>query len=108
MVEKYLKTLGRDSIYSQIRATACSSDVDSALLKDALDLAMMQFGRGVIRTVGEEIDRLEVELKRMVPGLVYVDLETDKGRSELSAIGTLDRALESAAPAPEELPAKDF
>lgn len=39
-------------------------------------------GRGVIRTVGEEIDRLESELKAMVPGLVYVDLETDKGRAE--------------------------
>lgn len=36
----------------------------------------------MIRTVGEEIDRLEGELKALVPGLVYVDLETDKGRAE--------------------------
>ena len=42
----------------------------------------MRAGRGVIRTVGEEIDRLEGELKALVPGLVYVDLETDKGRAE--------------------------
>lgn len=47
-------------------------------------------GRGVIGTVGGEIDRLEAELKEMVPGLVYVDLETDKGKME-----QLERALAS-------------
>lgn len=33
----------------------------------------------MIRQVGEEIDRIEGELKVLVPGLVYVDLETDRG-----------------------------
>lgn len=28
----------------------------------------MDFGKGVIRTVGSEIDRLESELKELVPG----------------------------------------
>lgn len=51
------------------------------VLEDALEMAMRDFGRGVIRTVGEEIDRLEMELKALVPGLVYVDLETDRGKS---------------------------
>ena len=47
---------------------------------------MMEFGRGVIRTCGEEIDRLEMELKSLNPGLVYVDLETDRGRSDMSPL----------------------
>lgn len=55
------------------------------VLQDAMDLAMMEFGRGVIRTVGEEIDRLEAELKLLCPGLKYVDLETDRGRVENAA-----------------------
>ena len=38
-------------------------------------------GKGVIRTVGSEIDRLEGELRELAPGLSYVDLETDKGSS---------------------------
>jgi zinc transporter 9 len=87
VVNKYLGSLGRDSLYGQIRTAACSttpggSTVDDETLRNAMDLAMMEFGRGVIRTVGEEIDRLETELRDLVPGLVYVDLETDKGRTE--------------------------
>jgi zinc transporter 9 len=84
IMHKYLNSLGRESLYSQIRASACSldSEMDPGVLSNAMDLAMMEVGRGVIRTVGEEIDRLEAELKAMVPGLVYVDLETDRGRAE--------------------------
>ena len=87
VVHAYLGSLKRDSLYAQIRSAAChapSPDVGSErdTLQDAMDLAMMEFGRGVIRTVGEEIDRLEVELKALCPGLAYVDLETDRGRTE--------------------------
>lgn len=61
-------------------------------------------GRGVIRTVGEEIDRLEGELKAMVPGLVYVDLETDKGRAEkgTGVAVVLDNAEGGPWPAPAQ------
>ena len=89
IVEKYLEALPRDSIYAQIRETACqlpSNDLDDDALRNAMDLTMMNFGRGVIRTVGEEIDRLEVELKELCPGLAYVDLETDRGRVEMSSL----------------------
>lgn len=71
MVRKYLASLGRDSLYGQIREAACSPPgVGADTLRDAMDASMMEFGRGVIRTVGEEIDRLEEELKDMVPGWV--------------------------------------
>jgi hypothetical protein len=38
-------------------------------------------GVGVIRTVGSEIDRIEGELKRLVPGLQYVDLVRGPARA---------------------------
>lgn len=86
VVHKYLGSLRRDSLYSKIRSAACAvPGAKEETLEDALDLAMMEFGRGVIRTVGEEIDRLEEELKRICPGLEYVDLETDRGRTESAA-----------------------
>jgi len=68
VVHRYLESLGRDSLYGQIRELACSPPgvKDSAALRDAMDMALMEFGRGVIRTVGEEIDRLEEELKALV------------------------------------------
>eukprot|EP00887_Chlorella_sp_A99_P004011 scaffold11.g4011.t1 len=79
VVDKYLEGLGRDSVYAQLRSAACRIDIDQAVMQDAMDYAMRDFGRGVIRTVGEEIDRIEMELKALVPGLEYVDLETDRG-----------------------------
>jgi zinc transporter 9 len=90
VVSKYLGSLGRNSLYNQIRTAACTTAPDDETLRNAMDLAMMEFGRGVIRTVGEEIDRLEKELAAIVPGLYYVDLETDKGRTESSSSGNLE------------------
>lgn len=42
--------------------------------------------------MGSEIDRLEGELRQKVPGLVYVDLETDKGAEKRrdSLLGSAD------------------
>lgn len=87
IVHKYMSS-NSSKVYDQLRAAACISpnDVNDNTLRDALDLAMMEFGRGVIRTVGEEIDRLEIELRSICPGLDYVDLETDRGRMESSAV----------------------
>ncbi|KAL4421651.1 hypothetical protein ABPG75_010942 [Micractinium tetrahymenae] len=95
VVQKYLAGQGRDSLYRQIRKAACevpAGAVPQATLEDAIDLAMMEFGKGVIRTVGSEIDRLEGELREKVPGLVYVDLETDKGAEKRrdSLLGSAD------------------
>lgn len=87
IVSKYLKMRVRKedskpSLYSKIQS-ACmppGAGPESDALQNAMDLAMFEVGRGVIRTMGEEVDRLEEELKSMVPGLAYVDLETDRGR----------------------------
>lgn len=55
----------------------------------------------MIRTVGEEIDRLETEMKALVPGLVFVDLETDKGRLGVERL-TKEEAAAMAARAQQE------
>ncbi len=58
---------------------ACAAPGDeNAMLRDAMDMTLMEFGRGVISTVGAEIDRLEIELTDICPGLLYVDLETER------------------------------
>ena len=59
MVQKYLGTLGRDSVYRQIRSAACRTPGDggedaggadaaaaasATVMEDAIDLAMMDFG----------------------------------------------------------------
>lgn len=78
IVHKYLESLSRDELYQDIRTSACEMPGEGKTLQDALDMAMMEFGRGVISTVGEEIDRLEAELRKICPGLLYVDLETER------------------------------
>lgn len=116
VVQKYLATRGRETLYRQLRAAACGSvpinagpveagaaASDLLVRQDAIDYAMMDFGKGVIRTVGTEIDRLEGELRTLVPGLRYVDLETDKGAAargtDGSVMGSMDGGGEAAAAA---------
>lgn len=88
IVEKFLAAQGRSSVYKQLKTTMCTVGMEPDVLENATDMAMMEFGKGVIRTVGEEIDRLENEMKALVPGLRYVDLETDKGRAGRSYWGS--------------------
>ena len=47
---------------------ACGSECNAMRLGVKMFLCPPA-GRGVIRTVGEEIDRLETEMKALVPGL---------------------------------------
>ena len=44
VVQKYLGGLGRDSVYRQIRAAACTLDLPQEVMQDAIDTAMMEFG----------------------------------------------------------------
>jgi len=81
IVQKYLESLAKDELYSEIKSAACFlPSEENDVLKEALDAAMTEFGRGVISTVGAEIDRLEGELQSICPGLIYVDLETERGK----------------------------
>lgn len=79
IVHRFLESLSREELYKDIMEAACA-DVgeEKDMLRDAMDMALIEFGRGIISTVGEEIDRLEAELTKICPGLMYVDLETER------------------------------
>jgi solute carrier family 30 (zinc transporter), member 9 len=79
IVHRYLESLSREEIYKDIMEAACAAPGnENEMLRDAMDMALIEFGRGIISTVGEEIDRLEAELTKICPGLMYVDLETER------------------------------
>lgn len=84
IVKRYLERNGRQPILDAF-GEAIERGQNERTSPVPEEEALETFGRGVIRTVGEEIDRLEGELKRLVPGLVYVDLETDKGKVPLDS-----------------------
>jgi len=44
---------------------------------EKLQSYLLKYGDGVIDQLGREVDRIEDEIKIMVPEAVYVDLETD-------------------------------
>jgi solute carrier family 30 (zinc transporter), member 9 len=98
VVKKYLAGMGRQTAYEEIEklaqlASNSMSVEQKRQAQAAMDGKMFEFGRGVITTIGGEIDRLEIELKGLVPGLVYCDLETDKGRAEEVVMSSLDLDL---------------
>lgn len=101
IVSKYLKMRAKNdghkpSLYAAIQSACLPPDMnpDADALQNAMDLALFEVGRGVIRTMGEEVDRLEEELKHMVPGLVYVDLETDRGRIGEESMRCIIKSIE--------------
>jgi zinc transporter 9 len=75
VVARYLARAPPDSPYARARAAAAP---EAGPLRDALDAAAAELGRGAIRTVGEEVDRLEEELRAIEPGLLWCDLESDR------------------------------
>lgn len=46
-------------------------------------------GKGIISNIGAEVDRIEAEIQELVPGVRYVDLETDRGQWVDKATGRL-------------------
>ncbi|GFH11850.1 uncharacterized protein HaLaN_07421, partial [Haematococcus lacustris] len=46
-----------------------------------LDRVLKSYGRDIISAVGAEVDRIELEIQAINPGIRFVDLETDRGRS---------------------------
>ncbi|KAJ6795867.1 metal tolerance protein C4-like [Iris pallida] len=69
VVQNYLERTGRDEWAKRFRDAAKSGD-DSALLK-----AMASYGEDVVEALGSEVDRLECEIQKIVPGIRHVDIE---------------------------------
>lgn len=70
IVQNYLKRIGREAWTNEFRDAV--NDPDS----HALDRAMSNYGEEVVTALGSEVDRLEREIQRLVPGIRHVDIET--------------------------------
>lgn len=49
----------------------------------ALDRVMANYGEEVVSALGFEVDRLEKEIQRIVPGIQHVDIETHNPKGPL-------------------------
>ena len=62
----YLSQQNIDSILTEIKAIECNQD---------LELFMLKHGESLVDCLGEQVDRIEKELKHQHPELRHVDLE---------------------------------
>ncbi|KAM0939325.1 putative cation efflux protein [Dioscorea sansibarensis] len=69
VVQNYLDRTGREEWASQFREAAKCED-DGELLK-----VMASYGEDVVEALGSEVDRLESEIQKIVPGIRHVDIE---------------------------------
>ncbi|KAH9304960.1 hypothetical protein KI387_009364 [Taxus chinensis] len=70
IVQNYLRRTGRE-VWAREFREAVKDTEDSAL-----DRIMANYGEEVVSALGSEVDRLEKEIQRIVPGIQHVDIET--------------------------------
>lgn len=51
------------------------------------------YGERVVSAVGMEIDRIEEDIRKLHPGVRYVDLEVDRGRRGSLSVETFSKGL---------------
>lgn len=73
MVERHLAKMDCKQLHDQMQAASWTSDTK------AIELVLQEYGKEIISAVGAEVDRIESEIMTLVPGVRYVDLETDRG-----------------------------
>ncbi|CAA6671134.1 unnamed protein product [Spirodela intermedia] len=66
VVQNYLKRTGREKWAAKFREAAGDGD-DAALLK-----TMASYGEELVEALGSEVDRLETEIQKIVPGIRHV------------------------------------
>ncbi|XP_043714127.1 metal tolerance protein C4 [Telopea speciosissima] len=69
VVQNYLERTGREEWARQFREATKHKD-DTMLLK-----TMSNYGEEVVTALGSEVDRLEKEIQKIVPGIRHVDIE---------------------------------
>lgn len=69
LVQNYLERTGRGIWAKQFREAAMCKD-DTELLS-----VMANYGEDVVEALGYEVDRLESEIQKIVPGIKHVDIE---------------------------------
>lgn len=69
IVQNYLQRVGRDNWMEEFRKAVRNSD------GSVLDRVMAEYGEEVVSAVGCEVDRLEKDIQKLVPGIRHVDIE---------------------------------
>ncbi|OVA15761.1 Cation efflux protein [Macleaya cordata] len=80
VVQNYLKRTGREEWAKQFREAGKDKD-DAMLLK-----TMSNYGEEVVTALGSEVDRLEKEIQKLVPGIRHVDIEAHNPEKEIQKI----------------------
>ncbi|WOL06485.1 metal tolerance protein C4 [Canna indica] len=80
VVQNYLKRTGREEWAKKFREAAKVAD-DTALLK-----MMAIYGEDVVEALGSEVDRLESEIQKIVPGIRHVDIEAHNPEGTLTVL----------------------
>ncbi|KAI8475751.1 MAG: hypothetical protein J3K34DRAFT_29476 [Monoraphidium minutum] len=74
LARRCLDRVGRTALYQGLEAAAARRDAAH------MEALLMQFATVTVSAVGAEVDRMEQDIMRIVPGVRYVDLETDRGK----------------------------
>ena len=72
--------------------------------RESCETFLKLYGENVVSAVGLEIDRIEDEIRRKFPGVHYVDIEVDRGRSGRLSLESFRKGLE-AVDVPQEVKA---
>lgn len=93
VVQRHMSRLGRELLYHRIEAASSTDD------RKALELVLQEYGKDMVGALGAEVDRLENEVRELVPGLRHIDLETDRGgRTHPSHGSTESHQYQTAVP----------
>ena len=77
IVARYLARIDAHTLQAKF-AKSCGEGRDGDT--SAFELLLKEHGARVVQAVGAEVDRMEAEVQKLVPGVQYVDLEADRGR----------------------------
>eukprot|EP00955_Chlamydomonas_euryale_P013628 146553-Chlamydomonas_euryale.AAC.1 len=61
LAERHLRATGRERVRAALAAAAASGDAET------VDRWLRSYGSSIVRAVGAEVDRLEVEIQRLNP-----------------------------------------
>eukprot|EP00898_Chlorokybus_atmophyticus_P003149 jgi/Chlat1/3835/Chrsp26S08839 len=96
VVQNYLQRTGKHRMYSKVGLALVVAQLlhqhcdeaqnyysrmqmrDATAAKDdaALERLVKEYGEAMVTALGDEVDRLEREIQRLVPGITHVDIET--------------------------------
>jgi cation diffusion facilitator family transporter len=81
IVSRYLNTVDVAALQRKfLRAHSAADTNAEAESTRAFQAMLKEHGSQIVQAVGAEVDHLESEIQRLVPGVRYVDLEADRGR----------------------------